>query len=534
MEGEISIKANAEIPTTHFFAYKEKQYPFNFDLFKIFSQYFNSSSPKEEKIDLFDENLNISENSIPDFINFCQARTITLTKENAPTLHKLSQKFKVPSLLTQTKEFISAHQKEVVIEILLMYQNDNIFNLEEYEEIISQDLIKYVNDIRLLNLPVPMLHRIITKYLLNYQNHSNNSEQPSELIEFLFKCLDHFGREASVLFDKIDSFGSNGDLIKRLLDGYSEIFDFSFVNTGNLKTVYQLEKEIIAREKEMKKQNSESKQELMSISKQFGEQMELVRNQLQDELTDRKELFAQIPKMVAQELEVMKKQHQEEMKKKDEMIENMIKQFEAVQANYREELRRQNEDFNEKIKKINDQLENLMCPKITQLYTGNHIGLVSLLGDAVTLSSVKNDSSSIMVSNMRKYDDTFFSNNYGADAKSESDSIFIFDFGSYKRIDIHSYFIRTSRYDTNGRHPKAWRIEGSNDCQSWTKLDSRSNDGSLNGKYKECNFVCQFASYGNASNLFRYIRYVQEDSWNSDTYVVNFTYFELFGSVVTI
>lgn len=175
-----------------------------------------------------------------------------------------------------------------------------------------------------------------------------------------------------------------------------------------------------------------------------------------------------------------------------------------------------------------------MHPKITQLFTGNHNGLVTLLDDAVTLSSVKNDHQSIMVSNMRKYDNTIFNNNNGAAASSESDSIFIFDFGANKRIDLHSYFIRTNGHNTNGRHPKSWRIEGSNDSQSWTKLDSRSNDGSLNGKYKECNFECQFASYGNESNLFRYIRYVQEDAWNGMKYIVNFTYFELFGSVVTI
>lgn len=332
-----------------------------------------------------------------------------------------------------------------------------------------------------------------------------------------------------MIFDQIDSFGS-GNMINCLLDGYSEKFDFRFVNIGNLKTVYQLENEIIARA--MK--SSILKQEMMSISKHLDEKMESMRNMIKDELADRKEMFSLIPKIVSQEMEVMKKQHQEEMKKKDEMIENLIKQFEAVQANYREELRKQNEDFNEKMKKINDQLEKLMHPKITQLFTGNHNGLVSLLGDAVTLSSVKNDNSYIMVSNMRKYDDTIFNNNNGASAQSESDSIFIFDFGANKRIDLHSYFIRTSGENINGRHPKSWRIEGSNDSQSWTKLDSRSNDESLNGKHKECNFECKFASYGNESNLFRYIRYVQEDAWNDRKYIVNFTYFELFGSVVII
>ena len=120
---------------------------------------------------------------------------------------------------------------------------------------------------------------------------------------------------------------------------------------------------------------------------------------------------------------------------------------------------------------------------------------------------------------------------------SESDSIIKFDFGPYKKIDLHSYFIKTNGNSQNKDHSKTWRIEGSNDGQSWTKIDGRSNDESLNGPYKECNFVCQHSSYGNVSNLFRYIRYIQQDNWYSNSnwkYIVHFTYFELYGSVVTI
>lgn len=567
MQREISIDANADIPTTHFFVYKEKQYPFNFDLFKIFSQYFNSDQPKAENIDFTDEKLNISESSIPDFIDYCQARKITLTKENAPTLHKLSQKFQVPSLLSKTKEFISTHQKDVVVEIMSMYQNDDNFNLDEYEEIMSNDFIQYINDDRLLTLSIPVLHRILTKYLLIHkiQSNSNNSEQPPELIEFLFKCLDHFGREASVLFDQIDLYGSNGSLINRLLDGYSEKFDFSFANTSSLKTVFQLENEIITREKQIKKQISQSQEEVAKVSKHVADQIELMRKQRQDEVNDRKEVFAEIPKMVAQEIErlrkqheeevndrkkiiaeiprivaqeveSMKKQHEEEMKKKDEMMANMLKQFEAIQVKYQEEMRKQRDDFDERMRKMSDQLEKLSHPGIARLYHGDPCGLISLLGDSVTLSAEKNNTGNT-ISNLRKLDDNNFYNNFGPTPSSESDSIIKFDFGAHKRVELCSYLIRTGGDGPNGDHPKAWRIEGSNDGQPWTKLDSRSNDGRMNGSYNECHFICKYGSNGSESNLFRYIRYVQEDSWNSNSsrkYIVDITYFELYGNVVTL
>lgn len=554
MEEEISIDSNSEIPTTHFFVYKEKPYPFNFDLFKFFSQYFISNPPQQGSIELFDENKNISESSIPDFIDFCQARKITLTRENAPTLYKLSEKYQVTSLLSKAKEFILTHQKEVVVEIMIMYQNDNCFNMEEFEEIISNELTKYVNDDRLLTLPIQTLYRVVSKYLL--KSNSNNSEQPPEFIEFLFKCLDHFGREASVLFDKIDTFGSSGDLINRLLDGYSEKFDFGFVNKNTLKTVYQLENEIITREKEIKEQISASQQEVLSISKHVSDQIELMRKQRQDEVNDRKEVFTQIPKMVAsvieemrkkheqevrerkelfeQEIERMRKQHEEEMKKKDEMIASMLKQFEASQAGCMEEMRKLRGDFDGKMKEMGDQLGVLMSPKITRYYQGDPVGLISILGDDVTISTEKKDCEKYLP-DLRKYDNNYFFNRDGRTPSSETDTIIKFDFGSNRKVDLRSYLIKTGSDGPNKRHPKTWRIEGSNDGQSWTELDRRSNDGNLNDQYREHHYVCNLGNPGSKSNLFRYIRYVNEDSWGSSfKYDIEVSYFELYGNVVTV
>ena len=174
--------------------------------------------------------------------------------------------------------------------------------------------------------------------------------------------------------------------------------------------------------------------------------------------------------------------------------------------------------------------------KITRFFNDNKSGLISLLGDNVTISAGK-DNQSFPVSNLRNYNDNQFFNNCGPQPNSESDTIIKFDFGTNKRIDLHSYLIRTGEDGQNGDHQKTWRIEGSNDGQSWTKLDRRSDNSILNDKYKECHFICQFGHYGSENNLFRYIRYVQEDSWHSNgsrKYIVDLSYFELYGNVVTI
>lgn len=218
------------------------------------------------------------------------------------------------------------------------------------------------------------------------------------------------------------------------------------------------------------------------------------------------------------------------------MIMNMLKKFEEIQAGYKEELRKQREDFDVKMKKIDDQLGNLMNKKITRLYHGDPAGLISLLGNDVTLSLEKKNAEHSLVF-LRAYNYHVFSNDCGRKPSSESDTIINFDFGSYKKVDLRSYFIRSFGDSSNGDHPKTWRIEGSNDSQSWTMLDRRSGDENLNGRYRECYFICQNGHYGSKSNLFRYIRFVQEDSWHSDTsrkYFVCISYFELYGDVVTI
>ena len=213
------------------------------------------------------------------------------------------------------------------------------------------------------------------------------------------------------------------------------------MNKNSLKTVYQLENEIITREKQIKKQISQSQEEVAKVSKHVADQIELMRKQRQDEVNDRKEVFAEIPKMVAQEIErlrkqheeevndrkkiiseiprivaqeveSMKKQHEEEMKKKDEMIASMLKQFEASQAGCMEEMRKLRGDFDGKMKEMGDQLGVLMSPKITRYYQGDPAGLISILGDDVTISTEKKDCEKYLPY-LRYYDNNYFYNRIG-------------------------------------------------------------------------------------------------------------------------
>ena len=125
MEQEISVSASSSLKATHSFIHNGKRYPFNMKLFKCFSQYFqiNKNLFKNiNEINLLDdqeEKIALTESSINDFISFCHKDKIILTNENVLSLHILSKKYIVPSLIDTTANYITAHRKDLVVELLI-------------------------------------------------------------------------------------------------------------------------------------------------------------------------------------------------------------------------------------------------------------------------------------------------------------------------------------------------------------------------------------------------------------------------------
>ena len=187
------------------------------------------------------------------------------------------------------------------------------------------------------------------------------------------------------------------------------------------------------------------------------------------------------------------------------------------------------------IDQLNIQIEELSNPRISRHFINesNPNGIISLLNDSVTLSAGGKHSPNYPLSNIKIYNDNYFYNYTSGTPSSESDSYIKFDFGPNKKIELSSYFIRSNSYSPSSYyHPKSWRVEGSNDESHWTRLDHRVNDGNLNGRYKQHHFECQENRRGDKNYRYRYIRWIQEDSWyNNSPYNVYITYFELYGDI---
>lgn len=80
-----------------------------------------------------------------------------------------------------------------------------------YEEIMSDNLLEHIEDQKLLKLEFVTIYRIIIKYEekrnLTERSSEDNKEERGKISTFLFKCLDKFGKDASILFSSVD-FGS--------------------------------------------------------------------------------------------------------------------------------------------------------------------------------------------------------------------------------------------------------------------------------------------------------------------------------------
>ena len=258
-KAKISFKIEQKtIRNTKSFVFRGKNYPFDFELFKQNSNYFYNNRQFLENVDIIniiskeDENsINISDETIHNFIRCCQEEFIDIDVSNVIQLQFLAYKYDVPQLIKITTKFITKNEKFLVIKSLLFkskFQNDDDKNLKfldtsNEELIISSDLNKYIDnediqhsdhlidDEQLLELPISVLERIVNKFIMQ----SNSRKNSNNLIDFLFSCLDKYGKNASILFSYINFEHQSIDVVNRLINEYSDVFDFNMINSTLLK-----------------------------------------------------------------------------------------------------------------------------------------------------------------------------------------------------------------------------------------------------------------------------------------------------------
>lgn len=318
-EEEEFFQIQGGISYDYYFIYKDKEYPFNYDFFKSYSKYFKEHQTEIEHdkgIPLIDKQyegyIQITDKIIDTFIKYVQRERICITKENVSILNYLENKYKIDLLTEITEKYIQKHQNNLVIDLLLIHQNDETFETEMYERILSNHLLEHINDSRLLDLNFPILYRILEEY-------SVKEIDQNDIIEFCFKCLDKFGRKASILFKNVDFQHSKTEYLDLLTTKYSNIFDFHFINSEYMKTIYENQNKFYLELKESEKKNEELKQKFEQLKSYFEEQDK----SMKDEIKQLKILFKEQNKLIKEELEQIKAKYNENEEKMQREIEEL-------------------------------------------------------------------------------------------------------------------------------------------------------------------------------------------------------------------
>lgn len=116
-----------------------------------------------------------------------------------------SHKFEFNELIQVTDQFIAKHSDKLLFPTLLFklfegkekLKENAFFGTSKEEIFISDHLNECIKKEEMLSLPVPLLYRI-------FKRCNSKEKVASDMNIFLFKCLDKYGKSASVLLSLVD------------------------------------------------------------------------------------------------------------------------------------------------------------------------------------------------------------------------------------------------------------------------------------------------------------------------------------------
>ena len=593
MQGQKLIQNCDDFPNTHYFVYKNKQFPIKFDFFRISSKQFANNQINIDQnqnihlvVDESEKNLNLSDKSIQSFIKYIQHQDTFLNKDNVSGINYLAKKYEVLSLIKATEEYINEHHSELILPSFLIYQNDPSFDTSHYETILANNLEQYLNDDRLPTLKISILYRVFEKYSKSGENKNGYNDK---LFDFLFKCLDEHKKEASVLFSFVDIENSRSGHLIRLLKNYGDVFDFHFINSSLVKTVYDIQSEMILNEKKNEMKNSEVLNTVENEIKKMKEEVKKVNElntKLVDEIKRKDEQIESKIKLLTDEISKLKKDKEMELnenvkketknlseiqKLKDEV--NKLKQFNDKQLDDQKKKEKENDGqirklkdevnelkkFNDKLldeqkkkdernsieieklknenKKLTDNPTNKQNKSVDVPFVGDQFnGIITKLGNGNPKNVI--NEKIVDITGSSTYDNMecrlphhvveYDSDGYFY-SKDVKDSWIKFDFKN-KKVKLSHYSIKTNQFgDVGHAHIQNWCIEGSNNDSNWKPLDTHTNDKTLDHQSASNTFQIKNASN---NDYYRYIRLRQTDVNTHGSHEILLASIEYFGSII--
>lgn len=216
--------------------FKGKKYLVDFELLKQNSNYFYEHSAdyqNNKDIEISSDISVINDEIVQQFLSSCQNEPFTVKMSNIIGLHHLSCEYDVPNLKNITYKFIDDHCHSLILKIIKFKHSLSIkektysLPLIQEEDIVRQCFFEYIKEDEFYDIPIEFIYRVI-----NEKDFEIKNEEEEIYTEFLFKCLDKYQKEASILFlnVRLKNKETRHKLFKRLIKEYSSIIDFHLIN----------------------------------------------------------------------------------------------------------------------------------------------------------------------------------------------------------------------------------------------------------------------------------------------------------------
>lgn len=224
-----------------FIVYKMKKFPINIENFKRNSKFFDKTREFFDEYIMLPEPygdvLEITDATFGTFLFIVHCNMSEFTEEelgekckidanNVLQLNYLAKTFEVPYLIEKTSEFMHKNQEDVLNIMFKIKPVDWNFQLEKF---IVDILHTIIDDKRLLTLSISMLHRIIDKFM-----EKNGLLYVKDIIDFFFKCLNHYGIDASPLCRQIPISIYEDQFLYTLTNEYKDLFDLDFLSSDHV------------------------------------------------------------------------------------------------------------------------------------------------------------------------------------------------------------------------------------------------------------------------------------------------------------
>ena len=460
--------------------------------------------------------------------------------------------FEAPiSCLRRLIEHDQSQNFEIVVKITSNDSKQETKKIEIKTSINKARIIsKNINDIFLIDPTV-------NKYEINYQVNSNDSTQTqNKITEIMNKIFNSIEKSVTIEEEEQNDFyrlliqlgektSSNENEVHKRINNIDEAISLLSTEFHNSAILYLSErmkdflsksftdqinieiiKEIIdsyfdIRDEKQKQKGEEEKEEteiyeLFEIMTQKEEEISVIMHFLMKLKVE--EMNEQIIDYIYQHLD------------DDIMTEEFSQIFFIIRHHYLKILKKETKKTKEKVKKIESTIE----------YNGNELkGIFDFLkrtygenlenNGILKISGGGDKDGSYPLTNLIKSDSDQYYYNYHNRKANEGEGWIEFDFCE-RKINLSSYTIRTNNNNENWNHPKSWQICGSNDKEKWDIIDQQTENSILRGFGKQHRFECSKKD----NNYYRYIKYIQDDNWNSNRqkkFNIYLTCIEFFGSI---